>query len=44
MKHKPIFMTAWLPIAGILFSIGAVAQETIKVGVLHSLSGTMAFS
>ena len=26
------------------FGISAAAQETIKVGVLHSLSGTMAIS
>src|SRR5881296_762257 len=44
MKRKPMFMTAWLPIAGIVFSNIAVAQNTIKVGVLHSLSGTMAIS
>ena len=28
----------------LLWSIGAVAQETVNVGVLHSLSGTMAIS
>ena len=30
--------------AGLLFANAAQAQETIKVGVLHSLSGTMAIS
>jgi urea transport system substrate-binding protein len=30
--------------AGIALSSAAVAQETIKVGILHSLSGTMAIS
>ncbi len=30
--------------AGLALSSGAVAQETIKVGILHSLSGTMAIS
>src|SRR6201998_1479430 len=44
MKRKTMFMTAWLPIAGLGLSTGAVAQDTIKVGVLHSLSGTMAIS
>jgi urea transport system substrate-binding protein len=37
-------MAAWLLIAGLAFSKGAAAQDTIKVGVLHSLSGTMAIS
>src|SRR6195952_3783450 len=44
MKRKASFMTACLLAAGIQFSKIAVAQETIKVGVLHSLSGTMAIS
>src|SRR5450755_4980670 len=44
MKRKAISMTAGLMMAGILFSRGAAAQGTIKVGVLHSLSGTMAIS
>ena len=44
MKCKTLFMTAWLLAAGIVFSRGAAAQGTIKVGVLHSLSGTMAIS
>src|SRR5713226_828643 len=44
MKRKAVFMTAWLLVAGIVFSKGAAAQGTIKVGVLHSLSGTMAIS
>src|ERR1700726_2704049 len=44
MKRKAVFMTVWLLTAGIVFSKGAAAQGTIKVGVLHSLSGTMAIS
>src|ERR1700694_5739888 len=44
MKHKALFMTAWLLIAGIASPRFAAAQDTIKVGVLHSLSGTMAIS
>ncbi|MCU1334586.1 MAG: urtA [Bryobacterales bacterium] len=44
MKRKASFMTAWLLIAGVVFSKAAAAQDTIKVGVLHSLSGTMAIS
>jgi urea transport system substrate-binding protein len=39
MKREASLMTAWLLVAGI-----AAAQDTIKVGVLHSLSGTMAIS
>ncbi|HMB78323.1 MAG TPA: urea ABC transporter substrate-binding protein [Kiloniellaceae bacterium] len=30
--------------AGLTFSVPALAEDTIKVGVLHSLSGTMAIS
>src|SRR5215510_4335558 len=44
MKHKTIFMAALLLIAGLTFSGVAAAQNTIKVGILHSLSGTMAIS
>src|SRR5580704_6939107 len=44
MKHKTMFMTPWLLAAGSIFSGVAAAQDTIKVGVLHSLSGTMAIS
>src|SRR5271163_1696501 len=44
MKRKALFMTAWLLATGIVFSTSAAAQGTIKVGVLHSLSGTMAIS
>jgi urea transport system substrate-binding protein len=44
MKRKAMFMTAWLLAAGIVSSQTAAAQGTIKVGVLHSLSGTMAIS
>src|SRR3954466_14370052 len=44
MKHKTIFMAALLLLAGLAFSGVASAQNTIKVGILHSLSGTMAIS
>ena len=44
MKRKALFMSAWLLTTGIVFSKVAAAQDTIKVGVLHSLSGTMAIS
>src|SRR6266849_7432906 len=44
MTRKLMLMTAGLSIAGIIFSNVAAAQNTIKVGVLHSLSGTMAIS
>src|SRR3954449_4898968 len=44
MKHQKMLATAGLLIAGIGFSEIASAQGTIKVGVLHSLSGTMAIS
>ena len=44
MKLKAISLTAKLLIAGGALSTLALAQDTIKVGVLHSLSGTMAIS
>src|SRR5579863_4487171 len=44
MTRKALFMTAWMMMAGIVSSKVAAAQDTIKVGVLHSLSGTMAIS
>ena len=44
MKRSAMFMTAGLLIAGVVSSQVAAAQDTIKVGVLHSLSGTMAIS
>ena len=37
-------MTAALFCAGMLWAAPALAEDTIKVGVLHSLSGTMAIS
>jgi urea transport system substrate-binding protein len=44
MRFTPLRLTAWL-LAGILMVPAlAAAQGTIKVGVLHSLSGTMAIS
>src|SRR6476620_3677785 len=44
MKHKTVFMAALFIIAALTFSGVAAAQNTIKVGILHSLSGTMAIS
>src|SRR6478752_2534751 len=44
MKHKTKFMATLLFLAGLTFSGVAAAQNTIKVGILHSLSGTMAIS
>ena len=44
MKPKSMSITAGLLMAGVLSCKVAVAQNTIKVGVLHSLSGTMAIS
>src|SRR5450631_1884500 len=48
-RSKRIPLAAWLLAAGIAFSSMAFprmanAQDTIKVGILHSLSGTMAIS
>ncbi len=43
MNRRYLFLTTWLLAAGALSS-GVAAQSTIKVGVLHSLSGTMAIS
>ncbi|MFZ1986293.1 MAG: transporter substrate-binding protein, partial [Desulfatitalea sp.] len=45
MKLRRIhFITLSVLLAGCLFCGRALAAETIKVGVLHSLSGTMAIS
>src|SRR5271156_5891646 len=44
MKRRLRFMAAGLLVAGMAFSTVASAQDTIKVGILHSLSGTMAIS
>src|SRR6202451_3619613 len=44
MKPKWTCMTGLLLVAGMAFSGRAKAQDTIKVGILHSLSGTMAIS
>src|SRR6195952_5291402 len=44
MKRRAMMKTAGLLIAGAALSSVASAQDTIKVGVLHSLSGTMAIS
>src|SRR5882672_3965913 len=44
MKFKRMRITGLLLAAAMAFSGIARAQDTIKVGVLHSLSGTMAIS
>lgn len=45
MKLKNLLTSAVLSATASIFSMGAIAAEdTIKVGVLHSLSGTMAIS
>src|SRR5438552_16398762 len=46
MKRRVMFMAAWLLLGGMVSSkmTAAPQQDTIKVGVLHSLSGTMAIS
>lgn len=45
MKLKTMLKSAILGASASIFSMGAVAaDDTIKVGVLHSLSGTMAIS
>ncbi len=44
MIRKAIFNASLLLAAGFAFSGIGAAQDTIKVGVLHSLSGTMAIS
>src|SRR3978361_2511850 len=44
MKRRAMLLTAGLAMAGSVFTTSAAAQATIKSGVLHSLSGTMAIS
>src|SRR6266536_1323708 len=44
MKRNTVFMTAGMLLSGMICSQAMLAQNTIKVGVLHSLSGTMAIS
>src|SRR5580692_10976416 len=45
MKSKSSFFTIACSMGALMmFTTGASAQDTIKVGVLHSLSGTMAIS
>src|SRR6266436_2094255 len=44
MKRKQVFLSAILVAAAVPLSVSMSAQDTIKVGVLHSLSGTMAIS
>src|SRR6202140_3133252 len=44
MIRKRAFLVAWLLASGVVLSRTASAQGTIKIGVLHSLSGTMAIS
>ena len=41
---RRVTLAATLAAAGITMSLPAQAQNTIKIGVLHSLSGTMAIS
>ena len=41
---KRLAVTAALAATGLVTSVPAFAADTIKVGVLHSLSGTMAIS
>ena len=43
MKRR-IFSSLLLASAAVLTVVGAKAEDTVKVGVLHSLSGTMAIS
>ena len=46
MKRRVMLMAAWVLLGGMVSSrmTAAPQQDTIKVGVLHSLSGTMAIS
>jgi len=44
LKNKGMYLAGLLVVAGMAFSGVAKAQDTIKVGILHSLSGTMAIS
>jgi len=44
MSSKTRLCTTLLGLGACLLSLGAFAQQPIKVGVLHSLSGTMAIS
>jgi len=44
MRNTSFLSQTLLTATACLFSMGAYAQDTIKVGVLHSLSGTMAIS
>src|SRR4249920_1601692 len=44
MKNRQIRLAAWVAAAGLALTVSTSAQGTIKVGVLHSLSGTMAIS
>jgi len=44
MKLKHICLIACLLVSGLVTAETAAAQGTIKVGILHSLSGTMAIS
>ena len=44
MKMKKMFKGLVLTASASAFAMSAIAADTIKVGVLHSLSGTMAIS
>src|SRR6201987_6484651 len=44
MKFKQVFTRALPLVCGLALTAVASAADTIKVGILHSLSGTMAIS
>src|SRR5215204_2965449 len=44
MKRRQVWLAAWCLMGSLTFPMTATAQETIKIGILHSLSGTMAIS
>ncbi|TDU62072.1 urea transport system substrate-binding protein, partial [Prosthecobacter fusiformis] len=44
MKYSNIMFKAALAVAALASFSPVKAQETVKVGILHSLSGTMAIS
>src|SRR4029079_5084857 len=45
MKHRQVWLTGGLLVAALAYLPDVSAQQqTIKIGVLHSLSGTMAIS
>src|SRR6188472_1539343 len=44
MKRRQVWLAAALLVVSVAYLKVSAAQETIKIGVLHSLSGTMAIS